>query len=98
MLRHTFFKLRRSTLHSTSFDFPLGYVSLIILAAAITSNVSISTSESNAEGKKLFRLEEVAKHNTIESGVWITFEGNVYDVTKFIPNHRTNSCLLLETI
>lgn len=32
-------------------------------------------------------LAEVAKHNTLETGVWVTFRGGVYDITSFIQNH-----------
>uniref|UniRef100_A0A0N4UQM4 Cytochrome b5 heme-binding domain-containing protein n=1 Tax=Dracunculus medinensis TaxID=318479 RepID=A0A0N4UQM4_DRAME len=30
--------------------------------------------------------EEVAKHNTLHS-LWMIYEGNVLDLTKFVPNH-----------
>ena len=35
---------------------------------------------------KSFSLEEVAKHNT-DSDCWVAIGGDVYDVTKFMPNH-----------
>ena len=31
--------------------------------------------------------KEVAMHNTIENGVWVTYGDGVYDVTEFISNH-----------
>lgn len=39
--------------------------------------------------KKLptYRLSEVAKHTTRETGIWVTYKGDVYDISKFIPNH-----------
>merc|ERR1719476_1080998 len=33
-----------------------------------------------------YTLEEVAKHNTQEDA-WVAINGNVHNVTKFIPNH-----------
>ena len=34
-----------------------------------------------------YSLAEVAKHVTVELGVWVTFRGGVYDITPFIANH-----------
>lgn len=30
---------------------------------------------------------EIAKHNSLERGVWVSFGGAVYDITSFIANH-----------
>jgi sulfite oxidase len=43
------------------------------------------------EKKKLFKRTEVAQHNSIEKGVWITYKGNVYDITEFIKHHPGGS-------
>lgn len=43
----------------------------------------------------VFSLSEVAKHNTMESA-WVAIDGDVYDVTKFIPMHPGGSSLLLQ--
>ena len=32
-------------------------------------------------------LEDVAKHNSLDTGVWVTFRGCVYDITSFLENH-----------
>ena len=34
-----------------------------------------------------FQLTEVAKHNTEEEGVWVTYKGGVYDITEFLFSH-----------
>ena len=34
-----------------------------------------------------FTRAEVAKHNSLESGVWVLFRGGVYDITEFVQNH-----------
>ena len=32
-------------------------------------------------------MEEVAWHNAYEKGVWVTYKGQVYDITEFIASH-----------
>jgi 4-hydroxysphinganine ceramide fatty acyl 2-hydroxylase len=35
---------------------------------------------------KIFTMEDVALHNSLDS-CWVTRNGKVYDVTKFLPDH-----------
>ncbi|KAH3908473.1 hypothetical protein HBH56_175510 [Parastagonospora nodorum] len=44
---------------------------------------------------KVFEFAEVAKHNTAES-CWVVLYGNVYDVTRFIPEHPGGSKVILQ--
>ncbi|KAF2660829.1 hypothetical protein K491DRAFT_687951 [Lophiostoma macrostomum CBS 122681] len=44
---------------------------------------------------KVFDYAEVAKHNTAES-CWVILYGNVYDVTKFIPEHPGGAKVILQ--
>jgi sulfite oxidase len=37
--------------------------------------------------KIVYRRKEIEKHNSKESGIWVTYKDGVYDITKFIPNH-----------
>lgn len=39
--------------------------------------------------------EEVKKHRRMEEGVWVTFDGGVYDVTEFVEGHPGGSSMLL---
>lgn len=39
----------------------------------------------------LFSRQDVAKHDSIEKGVWITYKGNVYDITDFVKHHPGGS-------
>ncbi|KAM5263332.1 cytochrome b5 type B [Ctenodactylus gundi] len=42
-----------------------------------------------------YRLEEVAKHNTLEE-LWMVIHGRVYDVTLFLKEHPGGEEVLLE--
>jgi hypothetical protein len=35
----------------------------------------------------IYSKAEVAKHTTPESGIWVVFQGDVYDITTFVQNH-----------
>ncbi len=41
---------------------------------------------------QLFTAEQVASHST-PNDAWVIFEGNVYDITKFIPLHPGGAIL-----
>lgn len=42
-----------------------------------------------------FRLEEVNKRNTKETGIWVTYGIGVYDITQFIPQHPGSDKIML---
>ncbi len=35
----------------------------------------------------IFSREEISKHNTIETRIWVTYKEGVYDITEFIDIH-----------
>ena len=35
----------------------------------------------------VYRRSEIMRHVTMDKGIWVTYEGNVYDITKFVANH-----------
>jgi sulfite oxidase len=37
--------------------------------------------------EKVFTAEEVAKHKTPDTRVWVTYKDGVYDITDFVQNH-----------
>lgn len=43
----------------------------------------------------IFSQEEVAKHRSLEDGVWVTFQGAVYDITDFVAMHPGGDKILL---
>ncbi len=51
----------------------------IILAMAIAAAAHA--------GEKTYRAEEVTKHKS-QSDCWLTIDGGVYDVTKYLKRHR----------
>ncbi|KAK0146010.1 Sulfite oxidase, mitochondrial [Merluccius polli] len=43
----------------------------------------------------VFSQEEVAKHASLEAGVWVTYRGSVYDITEFVAMHPGGDKILL---
>ncbi|KAI7843653.1 hypothetical protein COHA_002555, partial [Chlorella ohadii] len=43
--------------------------------------------EGGSSKDRLIDKEEVAKHRTKETGIWVTYKDGVYDVTKFVEQH-----------
>lgn len=69
-----------------SFDwYPV--LGLVALAIASTSNYTLTEEAKDVQEFPIYRKEEIAKHTTKETGVWVYFQDGVYDITKFIPNH-----------
>ena len=60
-----------------------------------TSNIFGEEHAVSSQDENLFSLQEVTKHNNIEDGVWVTFKGNVYDITEFIAEHPGGDKILL---
>lgn len=56
-----------------------------LLPFARVAHNDVNTVASN--GFPIYRASEVAKHTTMESGIWVIFEDGVYDITKFVQNH-----------
>ena len=42
-----------------------------------------------------FTLDEVRAHATLETGIWVVHDGNVYDVTAFIAEHPGGSAKIM---
>ena len=36
---------------------------------------------------KQYSLEEVSQHDSLENGIWVTYDGNVYDITDYVASH-----------
>lgn len=74
-------------------------VKLFAAAAAVGSLVTaIGAQAFSRDGERdrspnlrVITRAEVAKHNSLEKGVWITYKEYVYDITKFIEHHPGGS-------
>lgn len=49
--------------------------------------VTKSIDKSSQEKDPVYSVEEVSQHNNHEKGIWVTYKGNVYDITDFVANH-----------
>lgn len=49
--------------------------------------LELGVGECKAEPWPIFSQEEVAKHTTEETGIWVSYKDGVYDITDFIANH-----------
>ena len=59
-------------------------------ASSVAYYVSSDIKEDSAKAAQslpVYRRSEIKQHVTMEKGIWITYEGNVYDISKFIANH-----------
>jgi sulfite oxidase len=44
-----------------------------------------------AAGEREFTREEVARHKDLSTGVWVTYQDGVYDITEFVKEHPGGS-------
>lgn len=82
-------------------------VSSVVFAAAVLakeepskgsqkrSNAAAATPSADDDGLKVISLDEVLKHTTEKGGIWVTYNGFVYDVTPFLDNHPGGRELIL---
>nr|XP_061814154.1 sulfite oxidase-like [Nerophis lumbriciformis] len=56
--------------------------------------VSIPVTAQNSQFP-VFSQEEVTKHRTLQDGIWVTFNGGVYDITEFVAMHPGGDKILL---
>lgn len=43
----------------------------------------------------IYTQDEVTKHRSLKDGVWVTYKGNVYDITEFVSMHPGGDKILL---
>lgn len=46
-----------------------------------------TTRETDDQGRPIYTREEVGNHCTQDTGIWVTFEDGVYDITEFVRAH-----------
>lgn len=52
----------------------------------VATSSSAALSSPSSSGEKTYTVEEVARHNEKED-IWVIIDGQVLDVTKFLPDH-----------
>lgn len=66
--------------------------------------VKCAAKESTSDKKKhettrsdlpTFTSDEVNKHSTFSTGIWVSYGSGVYDITKFIPEHPGSDKIML---
>jgi sulfite oxidase len=50
------------------------------------NNISYNDNE-KPPTERVYRLSEVSSHTTKETGIWVIYNNDVYDITKFVANH-----------
>ena len=72
----------------------LKFVVLGALAGAAAFLTYFSQSELNGkeaqdrpESPTLYSKEEISKHKSKDTGIWVTYQHNVYDITEFVEGH-----------
>ncbi|XP_022538148.2 sulfite oxidase, mitochondrial [Astyanax mexicanus] len=43
----------------------------------------------------VYTQDEVSKHSSLDEGIWVTYKGSVYDITKFVSMHPGGDKILL---
>lgn len=74
---------------SSSFaDYSAAWLWAALAAAMLVGSVTqAEPSPGAAKSSKIYTIEEVAKHKTKATGVWVIYQDGVYDITKFVANH-----------
>lgn len=78
------------------------WYSFAILAASSTGLVMCQeekdvkvTAGQWKDGLPVFTFKQISQHNCSESGIWVTYENGVYDITDFITKHPGGELLLV---
>lgn len=52
-----------------------------------TKDANITKNKGQENKSSVFTSEEVAEHNSLDKGIWVTYKGQVYDITEFVASH-----------
>lgn len=67
-----------------------------LLAAACVGSTYLWYTRADSEANvEIFTASEVSKHVDKKNGVWVTYKGSVYDITKFVDQHPGGKKILL---
>ena len=68
-------------------SFRAGAVAAAAAAAAVGAALWMPSIASSEGDLPIYTREEVAKHKSPDSGIWVIHDGGVYDITEFVENH-----------
>ncbi|XP_072521982.1 sulfite oxidase, mitochondrial isoform X2 [Salminus brasiliensis] len=54
-----------------------------------------ATSVTQTSSLPVYSQDEVSKHSSLDEGIWVTYKGSVYDITKFVSIHPGGDKILL---
>ncbi len=69
-------------------------IAIIVLIIVVAVGAFLFLKQNKTSKPKSITLAEVAKHKDAKS-CWMAIEGNVYDVTAYIPNHPGGEATVL---
>lgn len=79
----------------TGFLLPAGVVAismaLIGMNLSDCDNKPLPKAPGIQAGMPIITRAEVAKHKTLETGIWTTYQNGVYNITEFVANHPGGS-------
>lgn len=70
-----------------------GNESVMPVQSSTTPSTEVDQSQPLAEAPKTYSLEQVALHAT-STDCWLAIDGQVFDVTRFIPDHPGKNKIL----
>ncbi len=59
------------------------------------ANLPSSPDEKQDGSMMMYTYDEISKHDSQESGIWITYKNGVYDVTEFVNQHPGGDIIML---
>jgi len=77
---------RRSSGSPMFGDMSWKFLLFALFTAAATSVTQLEEAKPSSAGQ-IYSIEEVSKHNSKATGVWVIYKDGVFDITKFVANH-----------
>jgi len=62
-------------------------VVFVFLMSLSCSHAESITEEKTNDNLPIYTMKEVSEHISKDKGIWVTYKGNIYDITKFVANH-----------
>jgi len=69
------------------FGAALGLSAVLFSMQKETTGCEKSADDNLSESPPVYSKEEIAKHNSLSTGIWVSYKDGVYDVTSFVTEH-----------